>query len=85
MPCDNVGDLASPLIDEAMQHAATLDGNTDPEVLHKLRVALRRLRTLFWAYRPLLDEEFDTRQRALFRYLATSAGSATFSTRPTAT
>jgi CHAD domain-containing protein len=70
------GDLASPLIDEAMQHAATVDGNTDPEVLHKLRVALRRLRTLFWAYRPLLDEEFDTRQRALFRYLATSAGSA---------
>ncbi|SAK81416.1 CHAD domain-containing protein [Caballeronia temeraria] len=70
------GDLASPLIEEATRHASALDGNTDPEMLHKLRVALRRLRTLFWAYRPLLEEEFDTRQRALFKYLATSAGSA---------
>ncbi|SAK60233.1 CHAD domain-containing protein [Caballeronia glebae] len=69
-------DLASPLIDEAMHHASSLDGNTDPEVLHKLRVALRRLRTLFWAYEPLLEDEFDTRQRALFKYLATAAGSA---------
>jgi CHAD domain-containing protein len=70
------GDLASPLIDEATHHASELNANSDPEELHKLRVALRRLRTLFWAYRPLLDEEFDTRQRAVFKYLATSAGSA---------
>ncbi|SAL69569.1 CHAD domain-containing protein [Caballeronia arvi] len=70
------GDLASPLIDEATHQAAALNANSNPEELHKLRVALRRLRTLFWAYRPLLDEEFDTRQRAVFKYLATSAGSA---------
>ncbi|WP_250517355.1 CHAD domain-containing protein [Caballeronia sp. INDeC2] len=70
------GDLASPLIDEALRHASTLNGNADPEVLHKLRVALRRLRTLFWAYRPLLDDQFDTHQRALLKYLATSAGKA---------
>ncbi|BAO89747.1 CHAD domain-containing protein [Caballeronia cordobensis] len=70
------GDLASPLIEEAVRHASTLDKHSEPEELHKLRVALRRLRTLFWAYRPLLDEDFDTRQRAVFKYLATSAGSA---------
>ncbi|SAK56405.1 CHAD domain-containing protein [Caballeronia hypogeia] len=69
------GQLASPLIDEATTHAAALDEHSDPEVLHKMRVALRRLRTLFWAYRPLLDDDFDTRQRALFKYLANSAGS----------
>ncbi|SAL05519.1 CHAD domain-containing protein [Caballeronia calidae] len=69
------GELASPLIEEATKHAAALNGSTNPEVLHKLRVALRRLRTLFWAYRPLLNDDFDTRQRALFKYLATSAGS----------
>ncbi|SAK62288.1 CHAD domain-containing protein [Caballeronia fortuita] len=69
------GDLASPLIEEATRQASALDTDTDPEVLHKLRVAVRRLRTLFWAYRPLLDDDFDTRQRALLKYLATSAGS----------
>jgi CHAD domain-containing protein len=70
------GELASPLVEEALRHASTLDGNADPEVLHKLRVALRRLRTLFWAYSPLLEDEFDTHQRALLKYLATSAGRA---------
>jgi CHAD domain-containing protein len=69
------GQLASPLMDEAAKQAAALHESADPEVLHKLRVALRRLRTLFWAYRPLLAEDFDERQRALFKFLATSAGS----------
>ncbi len=45
------------------------------EVLHKLRVTLRQLCTLFWAYRPLLDEQFDEQQRAVFKFRATSAGS----------
>jgi CHAD domain-containing protein len=70
------GELAAPLIEEAAHHASALNHDTDPEVLHQMRVALRRLRTLFWAYRPLLEAEFDTRQRAVFKYLATSAGSA---------
>jgi CHAD domain-containing protein len=69
------GQLASPLVDEANAQVSALNGEVDPEVLHKLRVALRRLRTLFWAYRPLLDKEFDTQQRALCKFLATSAGS----------
>jgi CHAD domain-containing protein len=69
------GKLATPLVDEAMEQASALNGDVDPEVLHKLRVALRRLRTLYWAYRPLLDEQFDEQQRAVFKFLATSAGS----------
>lgn len=44
------------------------------EELHKLRVALRRRRTLFWAYRPLLDEDFDNGQRAILKSLAAAAG-----------
>lgn len=30
--------------------------SNDPEVTHQLRVALRRLRTLLWAYQPLLPD-----------------------------
>lgn len=30
----------------------------DPEILHQLRVAVRRLRALLWAYRPVLPKGF---------------------------
>ncbi|WP_233860353.1 CHAD domain-containing protein [Paraburkholderia sp. HD33-4] len=66
--------FATPLINQAVSHAATLQTHPDAEVLHKLRVALRRLRSLLWAYRPLLDKEVDDRQRALFKDLAAAAG-----------
>jgi len=65
---------ASPLIDSALHCAAALRANPDAEVLHKLRVSLRRLRSLFWAYRPLLESTFEKRQRALFRFFANAAG-----------
>jgi CHAD domain-containing protein len=65
---------AAPLIDHALACAAALKSNPDAEVLHKLRVSLRRLRTLLWAYRPLLDEQFDDQQRALFKFYASAAG-----------
>jgi CHAD domain-containing protein len=65
---------AAPLIDSALACAAALHSNPDAEVLHKLRVSLRRLRTLLWAYRPLLDEQFDNQQRALFKFYASAAG-----------
>jgi CHAD domain-containing protein len=51
-----------------------LRADPDAEVLHKLRVSLRRLRTLLWAYRPLLNEKFDNQQRALFKFYASAAG-----------
>ncbi|WP_250493728.1 CHAD domain-containing protein [Caballeronia sp. GAWG1-1] len=66
---------ASPLVEEALQHAHELEQSDDAETLHKLRIALRRLRSLFWAYRPILDDAFDDKQRALLRYLAQAAGS----------
>ncbi|MEX3934993.1 CHAD domain-containing protein [Paraburkholderia phymatum] len=66
--------LATPLIDEALARVASIDADASPESLHQLRVALRRLRSLWWAYRPLLDEEENARQRALYRYLADVAG-----------
>jgi CHAD domain-containing protein len=65
---------AAPLIDNAVSCAAALRGDHDAEVLHKMRVSLRRLRTLLWAYRPLLDETFDEQQRALFKFFANAAG-----------
>src|SRR5579859_5803170 len=65
---------AAPLVDQAVSHATALRENPDAEVLHKLRVALRRLRSLLWAYRPLLDHDLDDRQRALFKHLAGAAG-----------
>lgn len=51
-----------------------LDSAGDPETLHKLRVSLRRLRSLWWAYQPLLARKNAMRQRALFRSLADMAG-----------
>lgn len=65
---------AAPLVDQAVAHAAELRENPDAEVLHKLRVALRRLRSLLWAYRPLLDRDLDDKQRALLKHLAGAAG-----------
>ncbi|MEX3932280.1 CHAD domain-containing protein [Paraburkholderia phymatum] len=65
---------ATPLIDRALACAATLRANPDAEVLHDLRVSLRRLRSLLWAYRPLLDDTFDAQQRALFKFFASAAG-----------
>jgi CHAD domain-containing protein len=66
--------LAAPLADAAIAHAGKVTGDPDAEALHKLRVALRRLRTLLWAYRPLLNREFDDKHRALFKFLAGAAG-----------
>ncbi|WP_144152394.1 CHAD domain-containing protein [Paraburkholderia sp. BCC1885] len=65
---------AQPLVDEALEHAAALKANSDADVLHKLRIALRRLRSLLWAYRPLLGRELDDQQRERFKSLAGAAG-----------
>jgi CHAD domain-containing protein len=65
---------ATPLVSEAIEQVSALRDDADAEKLHKLRIALRRLRTLLWAYRPILDEKFDNEQRALFKFLANAAG-----------
>ncbi|SDB90092.1 CHAD domain-containing protein [Paraburkholderia lycopersici] len=65
---------AQPMVSEALARAASLD--PDPENLHKLRVALRRLRTLLWAWRPLLGCAFVEPRRALLKRAAAAAGEA---------
>ncbi|MGN8110680.1 CHAD domain-containing protein [Paraburkholderia sp. 22098] len=65
---------AGPLVTEAIGQVSALRDDADAEKLHKLRIALRRLRTLLWAYRPILDEKFDNEQRALFKFMANAAG-----------
>ncbi|WP_118179251.1 CHAD domain-containing protein [Paraburkholderia phosphatilytica] len=49
-------------------------GDIDPEVLHRLRIALRRLRAVWSAYARQLDKGMNTRERALYRYLAVAVG-----------
>ncbi|NKJ46291.1 metal-binding protein [Burkholderia sp. SG-MS1] len=65
---------AAPLVGHAVQFASAVREDASPEALHKLRVSLRRLRSLWWAFAPLLEKDENIRQRALFKYLATAAG-----------
>jgi CHAD domain-containing protein len=65
---------AAPLVADAVGFAHAVHEDASPEALHKLRVSLRRLRSLWWAFTPLLEKDENTRQRALFKYLATAAG-----------
>ncbi|AMM18720.1 metal-binding protein (plasmid) [Burkholderia sp. PAMC 28687] len=67
--------FAEPLIHVALTQASSLEAEPDAEKLHKLRVSLRQLRTLLWAYRPLLNSTFDSQQRAIYKFLANAAGS----------
>jgi CHAD domain-containing protein len=66
--------LAAPLVQEALKQAEGILNEPSAESLHLLRVALRRMRSLWWAYRPLLDKGENTRQRARFKFLADAAG-----------
>ncbi|RKT22646.1 CHAD domain-containing protein [Paraburkholderia sp. RAU2J] len=65
---------AAPLVGHAVEYASAVREDASPEALHKLRVSLRRLRSLWWAFAPLLEKDESIRQRALFKYLATAAG-----------
>ncbi|TGP47610.1 CHAD domain-containing protein [bacterium M00.F.Ca.ET.228.01.1.1] len=65
---------AAPLVSDAIAYANAVRDDPSPEALHKLRVSLRRLRSLWWAFAPLLEKGENTRQRALYKYLATAAG-----------
>jgi CHAD domain-containing protein len=65
---------AAPLVDQAIELAKGVREDASPETLHKLRVSLRRLRSLWWAFAPLLDKVENARQRAVYKFLATAAG-----------
>jgi CHAD domain-containing protein len=66
--------LAAVTVEEAIRRVRKLDSKADPEVLHKLRVALRRMRSLWWAYEPLLDRKDAKFLRSEFKSLANAAG-----------
>lgn len=66
--------LVTPMVATVAQRVGTLCVSADPESLHKLRVVLRRLRSLWWAYDPLIDGSQARRQRREFKALADSAG-----------
>ena len=58
------------------RHAPGVAVDADPEVLHKLRVAIRRLRALLQAARPFLADESSESLRAELRELGNSVGPA---------
>jgi CHAD domain-containing protein len=66
--------LATSISGEAVERVRKLNSSAAPEDLHKLRVALRRLRTLWWAYEPLLEKRDAKLQRREFKSLADAAG-----------
>ena len=66
--------LATSVSSDAVRRAHALHLDADPEILHKLRVSLRRLRSLWWAYQPLLDRQDSELQRGEFKSLANAAG-----------
>ncbi|MGF7130319.1 CHAD domain-containing protein [Paraburkholderia sp. EB58] len=66
--------LATSISGEAVDRVRKLNASAAPEDLHKLRVALRRLRTLWWAYEPLLDKQDAKLRRREFKSLADAAG-----------
>ncbi|HEX7910024.1 MAG TPA: CHAD domain-containing protein [Paraburkholderia sp.] len=73
-PAQAFSTLAAPLVAQVTQRAGTLAASADPEHLHKLRVALRRLRSLWWAYDPLIDRRQAKLQQLEFKALADSVG-----------
>lgn len=73
-PAEAFSALAAPMLAQVELRIGTLGVSDDPESLHKLRVALRRLRSLWWAYDPLIDRSQARHQRREFKALADSAG-----------
>jgi CHAD domain-containing protein len=71
---DSLQILADPLIDAALKSVESVQQQGDPECLHKLRVALRRIRSLWWAYEPLLDAHDAAFRRSEFKRVADAAG-----------
>ena len=63
-------------LDAMVAARARLDEGTDPEALHDLRVALRRLRSHVRAYRDELEESLGRKQRDRLADLARATGAS---------
>jgi CHAD domain-containing protein len=66
--------LSAPLASVAFQQAELMTESADAQVLERLRAALRRLRALWWAFAPLLDEKEARIVKKRFKRLAEIAG-----------
>jgi CHAD domain-containing protein len=66
--------LATPVVADAVRRARELVTNCDAEEFHQLRVALRKLRALYWAYSPYIGEEATAQATEEFKRLAAVAG-----------
>jgi CHAD domain-containing protein len=66
--------LTSPLASEAFSQAERMIEHDDVELLSRLRATLERLRALWWAFEPLLDEKEARAVRKRFKRLAEVAG-----------
>ena len=62
-------------VEQLLRHDALLRMHMDPEVVHKARVATRRLRSDLRSLMPLLDEEWATTLRDRIKWLADELGS----------
>jgi CHAD domain-containing protein len=60
--------------DEILAHDPGTRLGSDPEALHKLRVAVRRLRAFLRVARPILDREWTDELRAELQWLGRSLG-----------
>lgn len=69
-------DLASPLVDTAIEQAREIAMEPSAEGLHQLRITMRRLQSLWWFYRPLTGAREYARQRNTFKSIANAAGKA---------
>lgn len=66
--------LTAPLATEAFLQTELMAERSDAELLDRLRSTLRRLRALWWAFEPLLDEKEARVVRKRFKRLADIAG-----------
>ena len=68
--------VAMRCLDDADVAFQRLRGSRDAEALHDFRVALRRLRSCFRAYRPYLDDTVKNPDRREIRRIARATGAA---------
>jgi CHAD domain-containing protein len=61
---------------EALQQADLMLRTDQPDAVHKLRVAARRLRSIFAAFRPVLDRERTEPLRSELKWLGTQLSDA---------
>ena len=62
--------LTAPLASDALQQTEKLGSETDPHALHELCTTLLRLRAIWWAFEPLLDEDKARVVRKRFKRIA---------------